>query len=362
MKGEKIVLHDYFESAEGGGRLTLLLAREFGADLAYGYKVKNHPFFSEQSFAGRQFQLSRFSSIPLFKQFMLARNFATRAQFLSDYNCALYSGFYAPLAVHFQSQGKKICYCHTPPRFIYDQKDFYLNSLPAVSRPFLRLFIKYLQPRYESALDKMDVIVANSFAVQKRIFLYLGKKADMVYPPCQVNHFNWQEQGDYYLSTARLDPLKRVDLVVKAFVSMPDKKLIVASGGPELAKLKKLAAGSPNIYFTDWCSEKKLVHLLSNCIATLYLPKDEDFGMSPVESMAAGKPVIGVAEGGLLETILQGETGILLDADSISEEEVCRAVRQMTPLLAIEMRKACEKRAMDFCLESFIEKMKIIFR
>ncbi len=357
---KKIVLHDYFESAEGGGRLSLLLAEGLKADLAYGFKSQGHPYWADNSFKGRQFQLSSLSCIPLVRQFMLARAFSSGTDFLAGYDEAVYSGFYAPLAVHQQGRGKKIYYCHTPPRFIYDQKDFYLRSIPAVARPLLRAFNSFFQPRYESAVGGMDVLVTNSINVQKRILSFLGKKAEVVYPPCQVDHFKWQGQDDYYLSTARLDPLKRVDLIIKAFIKMPDRKLVVASGGSELKRLKQLAGTAENIHFTGWCSEKKLAELLGNCIATLYLPKDEDFGMSPVESMAAGKPVIGVAEGGLLESILPGTTGILIPAADVSERAVCAAVRHMSPQVALEMRIDCEKRAKDFRLEVFIEKMKVL--
>jgi len=179
----------------------------------------------------------------------------------------------------------------------------------------------------------------------------------VVYPPCETEHFIWQGQEDFYLSTARLDSLKRVDLIVKAFIKMPGKKLVVTSGGPELGKLKRLACDASNVSFTGWVGEGELQRLVGNSIATIYVPKEEDFGMSPVESMSAGKPVIGVAEGGLLETVVDKETGFLLRPDP-REEDIIGAIRKMDGSMALEMRGACEERAQQFDVKIFIEKMR----
>ena len=268
----------------------------------------------------------------------------------------MYSGFYAPLAVQNHLQGFNLYYCHTPPRFIYDQRDYFIARLPFWQRPILEWFINYLKPQYEAAVAQMDIIVANSENVRNRIAAFLGKEAIIVYPPCDTESFIWCNQSDYYLSTARLDPLKRVDRIVKAFLKLPDKKLIITSGGSEYARLTKLARNAPNITFTGWVAEDKLRELIGNAIATIYIPKDEDFGMTPVESMAAGKPVIGTSEGGLRETIVHGETGLLLSPD-VSVEEIMHAVALLTTTKALEMRRACEARAQLFSTPLFIDKM-----
>ena len=351
-----LILHDYFESLEGGGRLCSLLAQGLPANLGYGFAKANHPFLTPLS-PNAQYNLRAYSAIPLWRQFKLARTFAHQTTWLSQYETVIYSGFYTPLAVHHHNQGKNICYCHTPPRFIYDQRNFYLQQLPSGLRPMLQAFINYLQPRYEKAINQMDLIIANSNHVQQRIQNYLRKEAVVVYPPCDTQRFIWQGQGDYYLSTGRLDPLKRVDLIIQAFLSMPDKKLLITSGGPELRRLQQLAQAAPHIHFTDWVNERQLAHLIGNAIAILYLPKDEDFGMSPLEAMAAGKPVIGVAEGGLLETLLPGQTGILV-APPPTQEAICEAVTTLTPARALSMRAACEARAQHFRLEVFLDNMR----
>lgn len=351
-----LILHDYFEALEGGGRLCSLLAQGLPAALGYGFAKAGHPFLDLPDTV-TQHNLHSFSRLPLWRQFKLAQTFSHHAKFLQTYETVIYSGFYTPLAISHHPQGRNILYCHTPPRFIYDQREFYLNSLPIWLRPALQKFIDYLQPRFEQAVAQMDILIANSKTVQRRIEHYLGKPSTIVYPPCDTTRFIWQGQGNYYLSTARLDPLKRVDLIVQAFLTMPEKRLIVTSGGPELAKLKRMAGPANHIHFTGWVSEKELTELVGNAIAILYLPKDEDFGMSPVEAMAAGKPVIGVAEGGLLETIIPEVTGVLLEP-SLQVESITQAVAMMTPQRALTMRQACEIQAQLFRTEVFLENLR----
>lgn len=351
-----IVLHDYFEALEGGGRLSTILARNINAAIGYGFAKPHHPFLNQLH---KQHDLKAYSRIPLWRQFQLARAFAHQTAFLNDYQQVIYSGFYTPLAIRHHQHGQNILYCHTPPRFIYDQKDFYLRQLPIPLRPLLAAFTDYLQPRYEQAVRQMDVIIANSKNIQQRIQHYLHQDATVIYPPCDIQRYQWQTQGDYYLSTARLDPLKRVDKIVQAFKLLPHKKLIVASGGSELQKLQRLAQDYENIQFTGWIDDKTLQDLIANAIATIYLPYHEDFGMSPVESMAAGKPVIGVAEGGLLETIRPQQTGFLL-SPNFSINDIAQTVQQLDKSTALAMREICEHTAQQFSTERFIEQMRMI--
>ena len=210
----------------------------------------------------------------------------------------------------------------------------------------------------------MDGIAANSANVAQRLSDYLGiEGVEVIHPPVETGVFRWLDAGDYYLSTARLEPYKRVELVVRAFMEMPNRQLVVASGGSELPALKQLAAGYGNIRFTGWQSEQQLRELIGRCAATVYVPVDEDFGLSPVESMAAGKPVIGVAEGGLLETVQQGETGFLINKDHFSQGDtavhaICEAVATLSLADIQGMRAACEQQAKAFDVKIFNRKFR----
>lgn len=308
---------------------------------------------------GNFIALSNYTNISGWQTLKLSHYFQNKTQFFSTYESVLYSGTSAPLAVVNQTSGRKIYYCHTPPRFVYDLKDYYKNTIPIWQRPLLNILIRYMKPRYERALSHMDVIIANSKNVQHRLKHHLGVDSIVIYPPCDTRDLAWSSQNDYYLSTARLEPYKRVDEVVRAFKAMPDKRLVVASSGSQLSYLRKLANNASNISFTGWCSEAKMKDLISNCIATVYVPLDEDFGMSPVESMSAGKPVIGANSGGVKETVIHNETGLLCE-EPLTVDSICAAVKLITPNKALRMKTACEATSKKFQPAIFFEKIKDI--
>ena len=258
--------------------------------------------------------------------------FEHKTRFLKDYETLIFSGSVAPLAIKHSRAEKNIYYCHTPPRFVYDLKDYYLDTATRLQRPALQALISYLQPRYEDAIGKMDKIFANSKNVQGRLKRYLGVDSEVLYPPVDTDRFKWLSHGDYFLSTARLEPLKRVDMIVEAFKQMPDKKLVVTSGGSQLENLKKLAEDAPNIEFTGWVTRERLAELVGHCRATIYIPKDEDFGISPVESIAAGKPLIGVNEGGVSESVEDGVSGVLLKSTDLCAQGIVSAISSFSEL------------------------------
>ncbi|PID33628.1 MAG: glycosyl transferase [Thiotrichales bacterium] len=346
-----LVLHDYFETTEGGGRLVLCIRDCFDADLGCGYYRHDHPFFTTDNRPNYTLRIK--CNIPLLKQWLLLRGFLKKSIFPGKYDVVMYSGFYAPLAIdNLEGCSKHILYCHTPPRFVYDKKRYYEKLLPCWQRPLLKVFTLSFKKQYERAVSKMDIVLANSQNVQKRIETYLGLQSKVVYPPCNISSFSWKEDKGYFLSMGRLDPLKRVDRIVRAFQKLPEKQLVVISEGQDFNKIKELARGYDNIEVVGAVSEKKLQSYLAACRATMYIPEDEDFGMSSVESMAAGKPVIGVAEGGLLESIIPGKTGILLDPD-FTQKDLIQAIESMTKEEAVKMRENCEKRAACFAIEKF---------
>jgi len=261
------------------------------------------------------------------------------------------------LAVHQYPSAKNIFYCHTPPRFVYDKRQHYFSDLNVLKRQAFKALLSWFQPKYESAIAKMDVVLTNSNYVKQRIHNSLQIDANVIYPPCDTQHFKWKGSGDYFLSTARHDQLKRIDSIIKAFKLMPDKKLVVASGGSMTGELKKLAADSPNISFTGWLDETQLLNLLGHCLATIYLPIDEDFGMSPVESMSAGKPVICSDHGGLLESVLDQQTGFFVENDNLVNDLI-KKVNRLDINYATSLRSNCEMRAKDFDTTTFLTNFK----
>jgi len=354
------ILYDYLQVAGGAERLTQTLADALpDFQMVVSRIYPDYQRFAEASSAtplvlsqGIDHLLGRIPAAII--------NFSLRTRFLHDADTVLYSGFYAPLAVHHQQQGRRIYYCHTPPRYAFDLKQNYLNQLRPALRPIFITFVNWIKKHYLAALKKMDRIIANSVNVRSRLLNIAGLSAEVVYPPIDTDHFRWLGQDNYYVSTARLEPNKRVDLIVEAFCGMPDQRLIVLSGGSMLERLKaRVGNGYGNIHFTGWQTDEQLRQWMGNAIATLYIPMNEDFGMSPVESMAAGKPVIGVNEGGLRETVVDGQTGILLPA-APAVDHLIAAVQQVTAHRALAMRPACEARARLFARDIFIDRMRAI--
>ncbi len=359
--GEKIVVfHDYFAIRGGGERVALDLARSFGADLVYGYRTdESYPLGdfppNARSLGIRPLARRRgIGAIALALAFSRARREAT------TFDVRIFSGVTAPFAAPPASlPGRNIFYCHTPPRFLYDLKDHYLRSSGPVRRLGMRLVGPGFQHGYENALERMRVVVANSENVRGRLASFLRRESIVVYPPCNTEGYGWGEPQGYYLSTGRLTPLKRIETIIDAFLRLPSKRLVVTSGGEQEAELRARAAGASNIRFTGWTEEAELRSLVAGAIATIYVPVDEDFGMSPVESMAAGKPVIGVAEGGMLETVVSGETGTLVDA-KLKVENLIAAIEELDEDRALAMRAACEERAQLFTRQRFLTDMRAL--
>lgn len=203
-----------------------------------------------------------------------------------------------------------LCYCLTPPRFIYPQPE--LQSL--VSKPL----IEYLYRWDQIAIQRPDEIIAISQTVKRRIEKYYRFSPVVVYPPVDILKFRQPSlppcEKDYWLIVGRLVRYKQLDRIIRIFNTLKERLLIIGSG-PEALYLKSIS--SPNIKFIGEVSDEKLVGYYEYAKAVLFL-HEEDFGLVPVESMAAGTPVIGLNKGGVTETIIPGITGILLDSVNIN--------------------------------------------
>lgn len=352
-----IILQDYFLYKGGGERLIITLAKALKANIATSFIAKDA--FNPRDYGIKTIELTKEgkkSHIPGLRFLKVQFSFLFRTKFLKNYDIIIYSGDCLN-ALRNAKQKINIAYVHTPPRHLYDNYKLHLSEYKFCKRQIFRIFAFVNRIRFEYLAKKMDLLIANSKTVQARIKKYLNLDSKVIYPPCDTLNFKWLDQKDYYFSWARLYDVKRVDKIVEAFIKMPNKKLIVASGGPELKKIKKIAEGHNNIKILGWISDEKLLELLGNCIATIYIPIREDFGMSPVESMMAGKPTIGVDEGGLKETIIHKKTGVLLKLD-FNINDIIKAVRGLTSDIALKMRFDCETRSKLFSEERFINDIK----
>ncbi len=213
---------------------------------------------------------------------------------------------------------KFVCYCHTPPRYFWNPGEYLENE---IGNPFLRRFVGMLMPLFRRGdlrqSRRIDLFLANSRNVQKRIRDCYGRESLVVYPPVDVERFRVSERSDdFYLIVSRLVGYKHIDRAVRAFTAS-GKKLVIIGEGPDRARLESLAG--KNILFLGRAPDEVVTERMAHCRAYIF-PGSEDFGITPVEAQACGKPVIAYRDGGALETVIEGETGLFFDrpaADSL---------------------------------------------
>lgn len=349
------ILYDYLYVPGGAERVTQTLVRGLApADLCV---AGVYPACAGLDLP--TYDLGLRAHHPLLRALGALRRFTRPPAALHRYPTLLWSGMYAPLARRALPSGgqRHFYYCHTPPRFVYDLRDYYRQQAGWPGAWALDALRAWYRPRYEAALRGMHAIAANSETVRQRLRQHTGLEACVIHPPVDVDCWAWQGQQEYFVSLARHENYKRVEVIIDAFLGLPQHRLVVASGGSLSPALRKRAADAGNIRFTGWLSDTAQQRLVGESLASIYLPHDEDFGMSPVESMAAGKPVIGVAEGGIRETVRDGETGVLLPPD-FTVEHLREAITRMTPTRAAALRHACEARANQFSRERFLTAMR----
>ena len=196
-----------------------------------------------------------------------------------------------------------VSYVHTPVRYAWDQMGAYLRHSSLARSPLgplVRLQLHWLRQWDVASAGRPDVLVANSRFTASRIRRYWGRAAQVLHPPVAVQRFRWDQcRDDVYLSLCRLVPNKRVEVVVEAF-NRTGLPLVVIGDGPERRRLEAMAG--PRIRFLGRCSQAEANHWLERCRAYVYAGL-EDFGIAPVEAMAAGAPVIAYGAGGLCDSV-----------------------------------------------------------
>jgi glycosyltransferase involved in cell wall biosynthesis len=214
-----------------------------------------------------------------------------------------------------------ICYCHTPTRYLWSDTHQYINELKYNKwfKKVISMVLNSIRLWDRAAADRVDLFIANSKTVQKRITKYYRRESVVIYPPVETDRFkvtdlSGQKPADqYFLAGCRLAPYKRIDMVVSAFKKLgSDYKLKIFGDGVDLERLKEIAAEAPNIEFLGRVTEEEKARLFSEAQAFIN-PQEEDFGITVVESMASGRPVIAYRKGGATETIIEGKTGLFFD-------------------------------------------------
>lgn len=345
------IMHDFFGSIGGGEKLVLELAKGLKADIfttdinynnlrrinVYNVKVKS---------------LGKCIQIPILKQ--IHASYIFHKAKLNKYDFYILSGNWAVFAT--KKHQPNLYYIHTPVRMFYDsKKDFYKISPWYAKLPFL-IWINLHKYFLEKQFKYVNKIISNSLNTKNRIKKFHNRNSKVIYPP--IKKYKFKKYGDFWLSVNRIYPHKRIELQIEAFKKLPNEKLFIVGGymKGDHAKMyaDKVIKDLPkNVKYLGEVDEKELNNLYGNCKGFITTAKDEDFGMTVLEAMSAGKPVIAVNEGGYKETV-NNKVGKLVNANV---NEIINAIKEISKNPK-KYKINCIKQANQFSVKKFINYIK----
>jgi len=241
-----------------------------------------------------------------------------------------------------------ICYSHNPFRYAWNEREATLAARNVLVRPALASIMRRWRAWDFAAAQRVDAYIANSETTRLRIHRYFAREATVLYPPVDVQRFAPGPVGDHYLVLSEVMAHKRIEVAVRAFTRM-GLPLVVAGNGPDSRRLQRLAG--PTVRFAGRVSDAEAERLLSGARAVI-VTATEEFGIVAVEAQASGRPVIGLRAGGVLETVVEGQTGVFYDEPT--PESLIAAVQAFDPL-AVDPA-ACVAQAQGFSREAFHER------
>ncbi|OGY85599.1 MAG: hypothetical protein A2233_03190 [Candidatus Kerfeldbacteria bacterium RIFOXYA2_FULL_38_24] len=310
------LVHDHL-AQDGGAEKVLQAFCEIWPEAPIFVVVHNpknaNPFFKHKDIRTSFIQRLPFG-VKKYQWFFPLMPTAVESYDLSDYDVILSSSSMFAKGVIIRPEAVHITYCHTPTRFLWSDTHSYVDELgvSGLMKRVVQIFLSRVRTWDRVAAERADYYIANSQLVQKRIQKYYHRNSTVIYPPVQASRFTTvpKEKVDkYFLAGGRIVPYKKFDLLVDVFNTI-GKPLKIFGDGPARVALQKKAR--PNIEFVGRASDEKLQELYAHCAAFLN-PQEEDFGITMIEAMAAGRPVIAYNKGGAEEIVEHGKTGLLLD-------------------------------------------------
>lgn len=341
MRGGEKVLEALCELYPDADIFTLVVAPEQLSPTLQAHKITT-------SF------LQRIGGVKHYKKMLALMPFALEAFDVTEYDLIISSeagpakGIVpAPNALH-------ICYCHSPMRYVWDLFPQYQSH----SGRFTRLMMSIVGPMIRqwdvTTAARVDHFVSNSRFVAKRIEKYYRRDATVIHPPVDIDRFPAAEgHDDYYLCAGQITPYKKVELAVEACTRLNRRLVVIGSGATN--NLRNLAG--PTVEFLGPVSDEEMRRRFASCRALLY-PGLEDFGMVPVEVMAAGRPVIAYGAGGALETVVAGAnepTGLFFHTQTV--DAMADAIERFEEIESQFTIEACQRRSRDFSRERFKAQM-----
>lgn len=352
------LVHDHL-AQDGGAEKVLQAWQQIWPD-APTYTIVYNPATAHPSFRNKDIRTSFLQRWPWgvkrYQWFLPFMPTAVESYDLMQYDVVLSSTASFAKGVITKPGTLHICYCHTPTRYLWSDTHDYVRELgvPRMVKWLLPFFLTYVRLWDTMAAQRVDRFIANSQLVQERITKYYHAPSDIIYPPVDMAAFTpgamVSARGDYYLAGGRLVPYKRFDSIVEAFNRL-GRPIKIFGSGPEYTTLRQHAKS--NIEFVGKVSAAELIRLYQGAIAFIN-PQVEDFGLTMVEAMAAGRPVIAYRGGGAQEIVTPGVTGEFFDYQTW--EDLADAVVKFQPerYEPQRIREAAER----FSLEHFKTNMK----
>jgi len=353
------IFHQFLDNIGGAEIITLTLARELAADV-YTTNIDKEKI-KKMGFGNILDRIYSIGKVPLNPPFRQQVAFV-RFRFLNlkgQYDFFIIAGDWAIAGA--VNNKPNLEYFHSPLNEIWAFRDDIRNYLNLWMRPLYQLWTEYIRFFYGRYFKHVERRVCNSINTWNRIKKYLGEDSVVIYPPVDTSQYQFSDSKNFWLSVNRLLPTKRIDLQLRAFSKLPGENLVVVGsyekGVRHFEEYKKYLENilPDNASILTRVAGRELRELYAGCKGLIATARDEDFGLTPVEAMASGKPVIAAAEGGYKESVIDGLTGILIE--DVNEDKLVEAVK-FVGKNPEKYKEACLKQAQKFDKMVFIEKIK----
>lgn len=361
------VIHDWLPVIAGGEKVLEQILKVFpGADVYTLFDFLNDE--QRSIFGTSKINTSYLNKLPKVKKYyrkILPLCPQAIEHFdLSEYDLIISSSHAVAKGVITGANQTHISYVHTPSRYAWDLMHQYLKE-SGMDKGIKNLVAEYLLHKFRiwdyRTANGVDVFIANSNFIKKRIWKVYRREAEVIYPPVNIDLFSFHEQKeDFYMTASRMVPYKRIDLIAQAFTKLPDLKLKIIGDGPEMNKIRKIAETAPNIELMGYQENTVLRDHMQRAKAFIFAA-EEDFGIVPVEAQACGTPVIAYGAGGALETVIdyskssQSGTGLFFKEQT--ENSLVETIQKFEKIHSKISPQNCRLNAETFSPDIFKEKL-----